>query len=261
VRLFFSKYQGTGNDFVMVDNRKQGFIPDEKTVEALCHRRTGVGADGLIIVESHDTYDFAMRYFNADGGESTMCGNGGRCAIAFAHAQGICSLQTRFLAVDGLHEGMIDGKRVLLKMQDVDKISKRDTGYFLDTGSPHFVIFTSGVKDFPVLEEGRKIRYSKEFTPGGTNVNFVEILNQTTLFNRTYERGVEDETLSCGTGSVAAALGFAYSRQNVSSPVTVLTRGGTLQVSFEAKGNGTYADVWLQGPATPVFNGTVTIPE
>jgi len=261
MRLFFSKYQGTGNDFIMVDNRKQGFIPDEKIVKALCHRRTGVGADGLIIVEPHDTYDFSMRYFNADGHESTMCGNGGRCAIAFAYAEGICSKKPFFMAADGLHEGIIDGKLVHLKMQDVDKISKIDKGFFLDTGSPHFVVFTNGVKDFPVFQEGRKIRYRKEFAPRGTNVNFVEIINQTTLFNRTYERGVEEETLSCGTGSVAAALVFVYTRHNVSSPVTVLTQGGTLRIFFKAKEYGKFTDIWLQGFATAVFNGTITIPE
>ncbi len=259
MRLFFSKYHGTGNDFVMIDNRRQGFVPAQATVAALCRRRTGIGADGLILISAHDKYDFTMRYFNADGQESTMCGNGGRCAIAFAHAQGLCGKKTRFLAVDGEHEGVIEEGLVRLKMQDVTGITPQENGYFLDTGSPHFVLFTEDVENFPVSRRGREIRNSELFQPEGTNVNFTGIVDDSTLFNRTYERGVEEETLSCGTGSVAAALVFADTRQNVSTPVTVRTPGGTLRVSFVKKGTGHYGDIWLQGPAVHVFNGSTII--
>jgi len=260
MELNFYKYQGTGNDFVMIDNRDGLFRADEQRVASLCARRTGIGADGLILLQEHPLLDFAMRYFNADGRESTMCGNGGRCAIAFAHALGMCGEHTRFMAVDGEHTGEIRKGTVLLKMNDVSDIRPVGKGYFLDTGSPHYVEFRDDVEQMDVFAEGKELRYSDLFRPEGTNVNFVQVIDPATLFNRTYERGVEDETLSCGTGSIAAALTHAHTRQNVSSPVTVLTRGGRLRVFFEKGKEKLFEGIFLEGPAEYVFRGTITLP-
>ncbi len=259
MNLKFWKYQGTGNDFIMIDNRQNVFISGEKTVSSLCRRRTGIGADGLIIIENHPSLDFSMRYFNADGKEASMCGNGGRCAIAFAKYLGICNNHTAFKAVDGKHEGMVLNDQIRLKMQDVNKFLEMDGDFFLNTGSPHYVTFREDVEHYDVAREGKKIRYSSSFQPEGTNVNFVRIVNDNTLFNRTYERGVEEETLSCGTGSVAAAITLAIKRQNVSSPVTVNTPGGILHVYFTQKKENSFTDIWLEGPASSVFEGTTII--
>jgi len=260
MEMNFYKYQGTGNDFVMIDNRDGLFRADEPRVAALCARRTGIGADGLILLQEHTLLDFSMRYFNADGRESTMCGNGGRCAIAFAHALGLCGTQTRFMAVDGEHTGEIREGKILLKMNDVSSITPAGKGFFLDTGSPHYVEFRNEVEQMDVYAKGKEIRYSDLFRPEGTNVNFVQVIDTGTLFNRTYERGVEDETLSCGTGSIAAALTHAHTRQNVSSPVTILTRGGRLKVFFEKGKEKLYEKIYLEGPAECVFRGTITLP-
>ncbi len=260
MKLHFSKYQGTGNDFVMIDNRNKRFPAGREVIAQMCRRRTGIGADGLILLEEDDTYDFAMRYFNADGGESTMCGNGGRCVIAFAHHLGLFKKRTVFRAVDGLHEGEIEGEWVRLKMNDVKGIRQIEEGYFLDTGSPHYVLFREDTEKTDVIAEGRQWRYSDLFRPEGTNVNFVQVSGPSRLYNRTYERGVEDETLSCGTGSIAAALTLAHTRQNVSSPVTVVTRGGTLKVHFRQTDTTLFTDIYLEGPATHVFDGEILIP-
>ncbi len=259
MKISFHKYQGTGNDFIMIDNRSGQFYPEESVVAALCRRRTGIGADGLILLEDHAGYDFSMRYFNADGREATMCGNGGRCVIAFARALGVCGDRPRFLASDGEHTGEILGDSIKLKMKDVNEIRQTEGGYFLDTGSPHYVLFREDVQNTDVFSEGRELRYSALFAPEGANINFVQVLDPQTIYNRTYERGVEDETLSCGTGSIAAALVHTYTRQNVSSPVTVRTRGGTLKVWFEKGEDPLYGEIMLEGPATAVYEGTIRI--
>jgi len=260
MELRFYKYQGTGNDFIMIDNRQGLFRAEEEVVASLCRRRTGIGAAGLILLEEHAVLDFSMRYFNADGRESTMCGNGGRCVIAFAHALGVCGEQTRFAAADGEHTGETGEGLVRLRMNDVTEIREVSSGYFLDTGSPHYVTFREDVEHMDVPGEGREMRYSDLFKPGGANINFVQVIGQQTVFNRTYERGVEDETLSCGTGSIAAALTLAHTRQNVSSPVTVITRGGTLKVYFRPGRKKLFEEILLEGPAEHVFTGTVKIP-
>ncbi len=259
MKVSFSKYQGTGNDFIMIDNRTRHFVPDEKAVARLCSRRTGIGADGLILIEPDESTDFSMRYFNADGKEATMCGNGGRCVIDFAHSLGISGNKTLFRATDGIHEGRIEQNLIRLKMQEVQDINTKNNSYILNTGSPHYVTFVQDVKAYPVVIKGREIRYSPDFQPEGINVNFVEILDNNTIFNRTYERGVEDETLSCGTGSVAAALVFSMLRQNGSHPVKVHTLGGVLKVSFKKVGNNKFTDIWLEGPAEKVFDGFIEI--
>jgi diaminopimelate epimerase len=259
--LQFHKYQGTGNDFVMIDDRARQFdTADYKLVRHLCDRRLGVGADGLILLRRHADYDFEMVYFNADGHLGSMCGNGGRCTVAFARQLHVIQNQARFLAADGPHEARIDADgTVHLRMQDVKEQQEHNHGVFLDTGSPHIVQFLSAdtLAELNVLAEGRAVRYSDHFREKGTNVNFVEapVAAGQPWQVRTYERGVEDETLSCGTGVTAVAL--AASRQGASSPVHLRTRGGDLRVSFEAQPDGSFSHVYLSGPATWVFEGKI----
>ncbi|AUC81941.1 diaminopimelate epimerase [Lacinutrix sp. Bg11-31] len=251
----FYKYQGTGNDFVFVDNREELFNKDNtKLIAHLCDRRFGVGADGLILLENDSSSDFKMVYFNADGNESTMCGNGGRCIVAFAEMLNIFNKETTFNAIDGLHEATIENGFVKLKMQDVDTIEVFDTHAFLNTGSPHHVALVENIKQFDVKNEGSKIRYGSPYNQEGTNVNFVEQINTETFAVRTYERGVEDETLSCGTGVTAVALAMHNTGKTNTQEVALNVEGGKLKVSFEKTVNG-YKNIWLQGPATLVFKG------
>lgn len=247
----FFKYQGTGNDFVMVDNRKGGF--DDAQVAFLCHRRFGIGADGLILIENEPGYDFKMRYFNADGGEGSMCGNGGRCAVQFASDLGIFSQTTRFLAVDGPHDAEVREGNVALHMKDVSQVEAWMEGFFLDTGSPHLVLFTDDVEAVDVKTQGSSLRYGSYWAPlGGVNVNFVQILDKDTIKVRTYERGVEDETYSCGTGVTAASI-VSHLKRGTENRLKVMTLGGELQVSLEA---GTLiSNILLSGPAVKVFEG------
>ena len=252
----FAKYQGTGNDFILIDDRSGTFpVADRALVTHLCHRRFGIGADGLILLQNHPDYDFRMVYFNADGAEGSMCGNGGRCTVRFAHDLGVFQTHTRFLAVDGPHEAAVGNDHITLKMSDVARLDTYLSHYSVDTGSPHVVQFVDALDQYAVLAEGRKIRHDPVFLPGGTNVNFVERAGDA-LRIRTYERGVEDETYSCGTGVTAAAL-VAHRHHQLASPVMLHTLGGLLQVSFLARPNGSYTDIYLTGPAERVFAGTV----
>lgn len=255
----FVKYQGTGNDFVIIDDRNETFPASDQTlVERLCHRRFGVGADGLILLQNHPDYDFRMVYFNADGAEGSMCGNGGRCIVRFAHDLDLFKNKTRFLAVDGEHLAEVQGEDIFLKMSNVTAIENRDEQLFLDTGSPHVVQFSDDLESFDVVGEGRTIRYSPTFQPGGTNVNFAQVVDGTTLFVRTYERGVEDETYSCGTGVTAVAL-VAHQQLHIPNPVAIQTIGGNLRVSFNPKADGQFDGIYLIGPAKRVFSGTITV--
>lgn len=255
----FYKYQGTGNDFVMIDNRNNHFpIEDKALVAKLCDRRFGIGADGLILLENTDEADFKMVYFNADGAQSSMCGNGGRCTVAFAKQLGVLdSNETSFIAIDGLHKAYfnVDGT-VSLGMIDVDDINKEKGYTFLDTGSPHHVIITDYVKDIDVQTEGSKIRYSGLYGDAGANINFVEVKEGNKLFARTYERGVEAETLSCGTGVTAVALASAEQGFVNGNETIIETLGGELKVRFEEK-DGAYTNIYLTGPATFVFEGQI----
>lgn len=262
--LPFFKYQGTGNDFVMVDDRAHQF--DERNhqlVRFLCDRRRGIGADGLILLRQHQQYDFEMVYFNADGYVGSMCGNGGRCTVAFARQLRVIEGETRFLAADGPHDARVDADgTVHLRMQDViGQQEVEEYGVFLDTGSPHLVRFqpASTLAELNVFAEGRAIRYNERFREKGTNVNFVEApaTPGQPWQVRTYERGVEDETLSCGTGVTAVAL--AASRRGATSPVHLRTPGGDLRVTFEAKPDGSFTNVFLSGPATRVFDGKIEV--
>ena len=257
--LTFYKYQGTGNDFVMVDNRQKIFPENNtKLVARLCDRKFGIGADGLILLENSKIADFKMIYFNADGNTSTMCGNGGRCLVAFAEYLGIIRNQATFEAIDGLHEASIENNSINLKMIDVDTINQFDEHLFLDTGSPHHVTFVDTIKNVNVKISGRKIRYGAPYFEKGSNVNFVEKIDDNTFKVRTYERGVEDETLSCGTGVTAVAIASHKAKKTKFTTVIIETLGGMLEVSFDFD-NNTYKNVFLKGAATLVFKGEVQI--
>lgn len=252
----FYKYQGTGNDFVMIDNRDLSFPKEQRLIEQICNRRLGVGGDGLILLEKDENMDFKMVYYNSDGNESTMCGNGGRCIVAFAHFLNIFQQKTTFTAVDGLHEAEINQGVVKLKMIDVENINTDGDCFVLNTGSPHFVKYVERVEVYNVYQNGYDIRNSANYKKEGINVNFVEQIRDNEIFVRTYERGVEAETLSCGTGVTASAITFMKDR-NISS-VVVKTLGGNLKVYAENR-EGIFRNVWLEGPAKQVFKGNIKI--
>ena len=257
--LHFYKYQGTGNDFVMIDNRTNTF-PKEDTllVNKLCDRRFGIGADGLILLEKGDTVDFTMVYYNADGNESSMCGNGGRCLVAFAKQLKVIKHKATFNAIDGLHHATIKEGIVSLQMIDVTRIESNKSHAFLNTGSPHHIEFVANVDAIDIQKRGKEIRYGAPYFDEGTNVNFVEVIDSSTLKVRTYERGVEDETLSCGTGVTAAAIASYFEGKTTLPNTRISAQGGDLSVSFEEKNNDFY-NVVLTGPATFVFEGTFKI--
>lgn len=252
----FYKYQGTGNDFVMIDNRDLSFPKEQRLIEQICNRRFGVGGDGLILLEKDENTDFKMVYYNSDGNESTMCGNGGRCIVAFAHFLNIFQQKTTFTAVDGLHEAEINQGVVKLKMIDVENINTDGDCFVLNTGSPHFVKYVERVEVYNVYQNGYDIRNSANYKKEGINVNFVEQIRDNEIFVRTYERGVEAETLSCGTGVTASAITFMKDR-NISS-VVVKTLGGNLKVYAE-KRESIFRNVWLEGSAKQVFKGNIKI--
>ncbi len=261
MQISFQKYHGTGNDFILIDNRKKEIELSAEQIMFLCHRNFGVGADGLMLLELEPGVDFKMVYFNSDGNESTMCGNGGRCITAYAKKLGLIDDKARFIAIDGLHEATISDNVVSLKMADVKQIDKGENYFYLNTGSPHYVKFVFDVKHFNVFEEGKKIRNSDAFVAEGTNVNFIEKIEED-IFVRTYERGVEDETLSCGTGVTASALvaaikGVATGKNNC----RVRTLGGNLNVKFDKVLENTFYNIWLEGPAEFVFEGTFELKE
>ncbi|MCC4212389.1 diaminopimelate epimerase [Leeuwenhoekiella parthenopeia] len=250
----FYKYQGTGNDFIMIDNRQQLFSKnDTKLVKWMCDRKFGIGADGLILLENHPTLDFTMVYYNADGNPSSMCGNGGRCIVAFAKQLGVITDQTVFEAVDGLHEAFIKNDLVHLKMQDVSSITRYENHMFLNTGSPHHVQWVNDLAAFDVKTEGALLRYGDLYGKAGSNINFVEQTGDSFAM-RTYERGVEDETLSCGTGATAVALAIHHQGKTNSHEVDLRVEGGRLKVTFEPAGTG-YNNIFLIGPAKPVYTG------
>jgi len=256
MELQFFKYQGTGNDFVIIDNRQELFPKnDTQLVAHLCDRRFGIGADGLILLENDPDTDFKMVYFNADGAEGSMCGNGGRCLVAFAHFLGVIGNETTFNAVDGLHHATIDGDMVKLKMVDVAEVREKPNYSFLDTGSPHHVQLVEDLEHFNVPKEGAKLRYGI-YGKSGSNINFVEQSSDDAFQVRTYERGVENETLSCGTGVTAVAIAMHQSGKTASKVVKVKTPGGNLTISFEQQ-DDTYTNVFLQGPAVQVYKGVI----
>lgn len=262
----FWKYQGAGNDFIMVDQREKQWLTraDTERIAHLCDRRFGIGADGLILLEMKSGFDFEMIYFNADGRESTMCGNGGRCIAAFAHHLDIVGEKCLFHAIDGPHEAIIraenaDNCWVELKMIDVQQVEQDKDAFILNTGSPHYVQFVSRLDQKDMVSEGRAVRYGERFKQEGINVNLTEFNPDGTLQIRTYERGVEDETLACGTGVTAAAIA-AFIRQKAplgDFEIPVHARGGDLAVRFSAQTDGSFSQIWLCGPAVRVFEGTI----
>lgn len=260
--IHFEKYHGTGNDFIIIDDREHKVLLTKDQIENLCDRRFGIGADGLLLLRNKPGHDFEMVYYNSDGLPGSMCGNGGRCIIAFACRLGLIDSSARFLAADGEHEASIISREpmvVRLKMSDVKTVETDSNFYFLNTGSPHVVVFSEHVSEIDIVKEGRMIRYSDQFKVNGTNVNFIEETNGE-LFVRTYERGVEEETLSCGTGVTAAVL--AAVKKGMLNPdlksCTVRTPGGTLKVYFLRKNEG-FEQVFLEGPATLVYKGSVEV--
>ncbi|WP_290791847.1 diaminopimelate epimerase [Flavihumibacter sp. UBA7668] len=260
MEIQFYKYQGTGNDFVILDNRDGRYNElSADQVNYLCNRRFGIGADGLMLLNAKEGYDFEMKYYNSDGRESTMCGNGGRCLTMFAYHQGIVRTVYKFIAIDGEHEAEIDPRgRVRLKMQDVAEVEESHGDYTLNTGSPHYVKMVSRLDELNVFNKGREIRNSAAFHTAGINVNFVEVEDEHEITVRTYERGVEDETLSCGTGVTASAL-VNYHNEQGFNEVSVNTRGGKLSVEYDRHRDGTYSNIWLVGPAEKVFTGALSL--
>lgn len=259
MQIQFYKYQGTGNDFVLIDNRNKSVLLTTEQIRFICDRRFGVGADGLMLLELEPGVDFKMVYYNSDGNQSSMCGNGGRCITAFAKQLGLIGNQAKFLAIDGMHDSVISENEVSLKMQDVKSIEVGDNYFCLNTGSPHYVKFVNEIENFDVVAEGKAIRYNDRFAEEGINVNFIE-KKEDDLFVRTYERGVEDETFSCGTGVTAAALvaalkGLSNSRNNC----IIKTKGGVLEVTFEKVLEQNFYNIWLKGPANMVFKGSIDI--
>ncbi len=271
VILNFYKYQGTGNDFIMIDNRSGKFTAPqggrELLIEKLCNRHFGIGADGLILLENAPDHDFKMVYFNSDGKEGSFCGNGSRCIVAFAHQiNAIKGNSAQFTAADGTHHGEViksyNGKfDVMVGLNDTDyPVKLSEKAYFIDTGSPHLVIIHENLASLDVTELGRKIRHSEEWAEKGVNVNFLQIINRDTIAVRTYERGVEQETLSCGTGVTAAALTFSiFSGPEKKDAITVQTEGGSLLVSFTSESNKKFRNIRLRGAAELVFSGNITI--
>ncbi|MDF9798187.1 diaminopimelate epimerase [Catalinimonas alkaloidigena] len=255
--MHFYKYQGTGNDFVMIDNREGKFPQhDEKLIQRLCHRKFGIGADGLILLQDHDEYDFEMIYYNADA-TTSMCGNGSRCAVHLAHHLGMIGKHSQFYAEDGFHEARIEGEQIHIRMVDVVGIEEVESGYFMNTGTRHYVRFVEDLTDYDVMGVGKKIRYHEAFVPQGTNASFVEMKGDE-VHMRIYEKGVENETLSSGTGVTAVALTVAKVK-GLASPITINTQGGILQVSFRQLKDNFYTDIYMIGPAVMVFEGTVFV--
>jgi len=259
--IHFYKYQGAGNDFILIDNREK--VIDHQNpvlISRLCDRRFGIGGDGAMFLQNREGYDFEMVYYNADGQPSSMCGNGGRCIAAFAKHLGVIDSETNFLAVDGPHYAKIsaEGDWVSLQMIDVDTISLDEDAYILNTGSPHYVKLVEGLKNKDVYHDGYTIRNNDTYRAKGINVNFVEPA-QTGYFVRTFERGVEDETYACGTGVTAVALAMArHNNQtgHITTPIKVL--GGDLSIRFNYDGHK-YTDIFLEGPAMKVFEGEVDL--
>lgn len=254
----FYKYQGTGNDFVMIDNRDLSLNKSDLSLaKKLCDRKFGIGADGLILIENHCELDFEMIYFNADGTQS-FCGNGSRCAVAFAHELGMIQKTTRFMAIDGIHDAKISKERVELKMGDKPTFEQSDEFFFIHTGSPHYIEYRANVSEIDIISEAQKIRYNERFKAEGTNVNYVEYLVGNSLKMRTYERGVEGETLSCGTGATAVALSGSV-KYNLNSPVVIHVPGGELEVRFDEIANRQFENIWLIGPAEKTFVGEIIL--
>lgn len=257
MKIHFSKYQGTGNDFIMLDNiNGQYSAIGINDIQNLCNRKTGIGADGLIKISNHNDFDFEVEYFNADGSQS-FCGNGARCSVAFAKELNIIGSHANFLAIDGSHSATIENGIIRLEMLPVEKVDKINDDYFLDTGSPHYIHLLNESEELDIVDFGRKIRYSEKYKEQGVNVNTIRTISENFIMVETYERGVEDETLSCGTGVTACALLVMSQNKNLNQ-IDVETKGGMLIVEAEKKENG-FDNIWLSGPAVKVFDGSIDV--
>jgi len=253
----FYKYEGTGNDFIMIDDRLNRFPVNKMLISKLCERRKGIGSDGLILIKITVDADFQMDFYNPDGSQS-FCGNGSRCAIAFAFRMGIAGRKVHFNAIDGMHSGeLFENNRAKVSMGDVLNIEELNMDLVLDTGSPHYVRFVSTLENENIVATGKDIRYSDRFKKTGINVNLVEKLSENKLRCQTYERGVENETLSCGTGVTAVALAANF-QYDLASPLSIFTKGGELKVGFTKTDEG-YTNITLEGSATPVFKGEIDV--
>ncbi len=260
MKINFSKYQGAGNDFIIIDDRGKLFPASTELINKLCNRHFGIGADGLMLLSNSSDGDFLMRYFNSDGNESTMCGNGGRCITHFANKLGIIQSSTVFWGIDGVHNAELTDKNyVRLKMKDVEEIEIIDDNYFIDTGSPHYVSFVRDVDAIDVNREGKLIRQSVNLNNGGTNVNFIQVIENDTIKIRTFERGVEAETLACGTGAVASSIAYVQYFEIDKNRIRLIAPGGELLVTFDRKDSTNFNNIWLEGPAKHVFDGTIDI--
>jgi diaminopimelate epimerase len=257
--LEYSKYHGCGNDFIIIDNRKNDIVLSQKQIADICHRRFGIGADGLMLLGEKVGFDFTMKYYNSDGNESSFCGNGGRCIVQFAIDLGIVkSDKTSFEFENTTYSAEIfDNKLIALSMINVEEITRIENDVFFNTGSPHYIHFVEDVDAFDLIPFAKSIRYSDQF-PEGINVNIVEPISEYILKMRTYERGVEDETYSCGTGVTAAAIAYNYLLEEDSEDIQVRTKGGNFQVNFN-RNEDAYTNVKLIGPAKFVFKGEIEI--
>jgi len=253
----FSKYQGAGNDFIIIDCRKRNVKLTKKQIEFLCNRRFGVGADGLMTIYNSTMAEFEMKYYNSDGLEASMCGNGGRCIARYAFHNKIAGSQMSFLASDGLHKAIIKIDQISLSMSDVKAIQYLGDGFFLNTGSPHFVKIVKNIDEIDVGVEGLKLANDKRFAPNRTNVDFVDLKDKRIRI-ATYERGVENETLACGTGAVASALVLYKNHSTDTIPVIIYTKGGILSVHF-TKEQESFVNIVLSGPAEFVYKGEIII--
>lgn len=253
----FHKYHGAGNDFILIDDRNLKFpSSDHVLVSKMCHRRFGIGADGLILLHDHSEFDFEMKYYNADGFEGSMCGNGGECVVHFARALKIIDKKCEFLAIDGLHKAELMNGEIKLSMGNVSDFRNWESHLFIDTGSPHLIIFRDSIEATDVINEGRAFRYNKSISDKGCNVNFVEVLDNNSIKIRTYERGVEDETWACGTGSIASAMAYVIISDKSENlhEIEVKAKGGKLKVSFQ-KEKEEFTKVFLAGPAEFIYTG------
>ncbi|MCG8575903.1 MAG: diaminopimelate epimerase [Flavobacteriales bacterium] len=252
----FYKYQGAGNDFIMIDNRLRVFEGDKVAfAQKWCDRKFGIGSDGLIFIEEHADLDFVMDFYNPDGSQS-FCGNGSRCAMAFAGRLGIIEKGARFEAIDGEHEAHFTNKGVKVKMGDVASVDQINEDHFIDTGSPHYISYEEGEELRDIVDYGKAIRYSDQYKEEGTNVNLIEVVDAYNIRVRTYERGVEDETFACGTGATACGLSFGFKTHLNEGPVEVEVKGGHLTIHFSKQDEG-FSNVWLEGPAEYVFKGVI----
>lgn len=257
--IHFTKYQGTGNDFIMINNMSGEYSDlNLETISKLCDRRFGIGADGLIKINSHSTLDFEVDYYNADGTKS-FCGNGARCSVHFAKKLGLFENEAHFMAIDGEHRAIITNEGTIsLEMTDVQLIENRSGEYILNTGSPHYCSFVNDLNEIDIDSFGKSIRYSEGFNQFGINVNCIKVIGENAISILTYERGVEAETLSCGTGATACAI--AYSERNKlknNENISVKVKGGDLKISFKVNEDRTYSSIRLIGPAAAVFNGSI----